>query len=83
MSAGGDSGSIIVDKEFQPVALLWGGDDYEFAHGPKNVTYGSPLSKVIEDIEKCMRWTKGSVSIVCLSDRFAWIFRLQKSLPKL
>jgi hypothetical protein len=64
MSSGGDSGSIIVDKEFQPIAVLWGGEKHGFAHGPKDVTYASPLSKVLRDIEKCMRWTEGSVSML-------------------
>jgi hypothetical protein len=61
MSASGDSGSIIVDQEFRPVAMILGGNAHGFAQGPNGVTYASPLSKVMRDIEKCMG---GSVSIV-------------------
>lgn len=64
MSAKGDSGSVIVDGDLRPVALLWGGDEHDFAMGPKDVTYASPLSKVMRDIEECLQWTKGSVSMV-------------------
>ncbi|RDL37159.1 Uncharacterized protein BP5553_04592 [Venustampulla echinocandica] len=61
MSAGGDSGSIIVDQEFRPIAMMWGGDTHGFAHGPKGVAYASPLSKVMRDIEECIG---GIISIV-------------------
>jgi hypothetical protein len=63
MSAKGDSGSIIVDRDFRPVAILWGGDTHGFAVGPKDVTYASPLSKTLRDIESCLGWTEGSVSL--------------------
>ena len=64
MSAKGDSGSIIVDRDFRPVAMLWGGDTHYFAMGPKDIAYASPLSKIMRDIEECLQWTEGSVSMV-------------------
>ncbi|CZR51507.1 uncharacterized protein PAC_01384 [Phialocephala subalpina] len=63
MSAKGDSGSIIVDRDFRPVAIIWGGDTHYFATGPKDVTYASPLSKTLRDIESCLQWAEGSVSL--------------------
>lgn len=64
MSAKGDSGSIVIDQEFRPVAIIWGGDTHYFATGPKDVTYASPLSKTLRDIESRLRWAEGSVSLV-------------------
>ena len=64
MSAGGDSGSILLDREFRPIAQLWGGGLHAFAHGPQDVTYASPLSRVLRDIEKRIGWAEGSVSMV-------------------
>jgi hypothetical protein len=64
MSAPGDSGSIILDGEFRPVAMIWGGDEHNFAMGPRDVTYASPLTGVLRDIEKCLGWIEGSVSMV-------------------
>ena len=61
MSAPGDSGSIIVDRDFRPIAMLWGGNEHNFAYGPQGVTYASPLFKVMRDIEERNGWTKGSV----------------------
>ena len=63
MSAKGDSGSIIVNRDFRPVAIIWGGDIHYFATGPKDVTYVSPLSKTLRDIESCLQWTRRSVSL--------------------
>ena len=47
----GDSGSIIFDKELYPVAMLWGGKNYDFSNGPRDLTYASPLLEIIKDIE--------------------------------
>ena len=63
MSAKGDSGSIILDRDFRPVAMLWGGDTHGFAAGPRDVTYASPLTKILRDIERCLQWGEGSVSL--------------------
>lgn len=60
MSAPGDSGSIIVDRKFRPVAMIWGGDMHNFAHGPRDLTYASPLAKILKDIENRIG---GSVSM--------------------
>lgn len=56
MSTKGDSGSVIVDRDFRPVAMIWGGDTHYFAMGPKDVTYASPLFKTLRDIERCLQW---------------------------
>jgi hypothetical protein len=61
MSEKGDSGSIIIDKDFRPVAMLWGGEDHLFATGPRDVSYASPLPNIFRDIERCMQWAEGSV----------------------
>lgn len=63
LSAKGDSGAIILDGEFRPVAMVWGGNDHDLAHGPVNLTYASRLVDVLRDIESRMRWAKGSVSM--------------------
>jgi hypothetical protein len=44
MSAKGYSGSVIVDRDFRPVAMAWGGDTHHFAMALKDVAYTSPLS---------------------------------------
>jgi hypothetical protein len=61
MSDSGDSGSIILDNDFTPVALIWGKGVDEDIFGPDHVTFASPLSKVMRDMEKCIGWEEGSV----------------------
>jgi hypothetical protein len=55
----GDSGAPLLDENFQPIAMLWGGD--ECGHGFQDVTYGTPLYVVLRDIERRMGWEAGSV----------------------
>ncbi len=59
----GDAGSIIVDRDFRPVAMIWGGDDHSVAKGPTEVTYASPLCQIFRDIERRLQWAEGSVSM--------------------
>jgi hypothetical protein len=61
LSTAGDSGSILIDKQFRPVAMLWGGEIRDFAIGPEDVTYGSPLVDVFKDIENFLG---GTVSLL-------------------
>jgi hypothetical protein len=46
-SQGGDSGSLIVDKEQKAIALLFAGSDLGGANG-KGLTYANPLRSVLE-----------------------------------
>ncbi|KAF4612469.1 hypothetical protein G7Y89_g15608 [Cudoniella acicularis] len=64
MSALSNSGSLILNKSFEPIAMIWGGEPYTYAHGLKDATYASPIGKVLRDIEERMNWEKGSVSMV-------------------
>ncbi|KAH7408913.1 hypothetical protein BKA64DRAFT_639231 [Cadophora sp. MPI-SDFR-AT-0126] len=53
----GDSGAMLFDKEFRPLAMVWGGDGGNLP----DVTYATPLSVVFRHIEHIMGWESGSV----------------------
>ncbi|KAF7875236.1 hypothetical protein EAF04_002408 [Stromatinia cepivora] len=70
-SRAGDSGALICDVSnaandnndnetvFVPVAMVWGGDENH--EGWPDVTYATPVSVVLKDIENFMGWDSGSV----------------------
>jgi hypothetical protein len=49
-SDGGDSGSLIVDKDRQAVALLFAGGDQGGSNG-KGLTYGNPIESVLDALK--------------------------------
>jgi hypothetical protein len=53
----GDSGSSILDKDYNVAALTWGGDHYSSV---RDLTFATPFSAVVQDIETRMRWEGGS-----------------------
>jgi hypothetical protein len=53
----GDSGSAILDKDYNVAAMVWGGDEYPL-YG--DLTFATPFGAVIEDIERRMGWEPGS-----------------------
>jgi hypothetical protein len=60
VTEGGDSGAPLIDKNYRPVAILWGGEIPEERF--KDVTYGTPLRVILKDIERHLDWQEGSVS---------------------
>ena len=58
----GDSGAVILDQDFRPIAMLWGivpmvGSDYSpFA-------YVTPIVEVLRDIERRLGWEVGSATL--------------------
>lgn len=59
VSKEGDSGAPILDSGFRPVAMMWGGcQGFESFW---DVTFATPLTVVLRDIERRMGWEKGSV----------------------
>ncbi|PVH68367.1 hypothetical protein DL98DRAFT_599590 [Cadophora sp. DSE1049] len=55
----GDSGAIIFDQQFKPVAMIWGGTDQVYP----DTTYATPLVVIMRHIEYTMGWEQGSVSL--------------------
>jgi hypothetical protein len=49
-SAGGDSGSLIVDEDHKAVALLFAGGDVGGANG-KGLTYANPIRAVLDALK--------------------------------
>lgn len=49
-SQGGDSGSVIVNSDKQPVALLFAGGDQGGSNG-KGLTYANPIDRVFAELE--------------------------------
>jgi hypothetical protein len=60
VTKGDDSGAPLIDKNYRPVAILWGGAIPEDQF--KDVTYGTPLRVILRDIERRLDWQEGSVS---------------------
>ncbi|PVH74859.1 hypothetical protein DL98DRAFT_575420 [Cadophora sp. DSE1049] len=58
-SAKGDSGSIILDKDFQPVAVVQ--DGTEATALSQDITGAVHLSSILTDMEEVNGWEKGSV----------------------
>jgi len=58
----GDSGSIIFDSNFKPLAMVWGGDDNDLEFG--DVTCATPIVDILSSIEKECGWAQGSVSLL-------------------
>jgi hypothetical protein len=46
-SDAGDSGSLIVDDDFRPAALLFAGSDHG-GHNHRGLTYGNPIQAVLK-----------------------------------
>ena len=61
VSLSGDSGTPLVDSNYQPVAILWGGEEHGQG-GFKDVTYATPIHEILKDIERRMGWQRGSVT---------------------
>ncbi|KAJ8064288.1 hypothetical protein OCU04_006634 [Sclerotinia nivalis] len=68
VSAPGDSGSLICDIDIAtndnvavliPIAVIWGGEENH--GGWTDVTYATPVSVVLKDIENFLGWDSGSV----------------------
>ena len=57
----GDSGSPLIDCNYQPTAILWGGERPDQG-GFEDVTYATPIHEILKDIERRMGWRKGSVT---------------------
>jgi hypothetical protein len=55
----GDSGAVLIDMHFQPIAIIWGGD-LQHAGCTGDVTYATPLFVVLGDIERQLGWLSGS-----------------------
>jgi hypothetical protein len=53
----GDSGSAILDEDYNVAAKVWGGDQYAL---DGDLTFATPFCAVIEDIERRMGWESGS-----------------------
>ena len=53
----GDSGSAILDKDYNVAAMAWGGNQYPL---DGDLTFGTPFGAVIEDIERRMGWEPAS-----------------------
>jgi hypothetical protein len=49
-SQGGDSGSLIVNKQGRAVALLFSGGDQGGSNG-RGLTYANPISKVLDHLK--------------------------------
>jgi hypothetical protein len=60
VSKKGDSGSIILARDFYPAAVLWGG--ISAASGLPDVTFATPVLEIFAHIEKTLSWAKGSVT---------------------
>jgi hypothetical protein len=56
----GDSGSVIFDQDYYPVAIVWGGSQASKIGG---VTCTTPIGEILRDIERRQNWVKGSVTI--------------------
>lgn len=63
VSQPGDSGSAIMDSDCKVAAMMWGGDLYAVG----DLTFATPIGKVVEDIEHHKRWQKGSFRWKCHS----------------
>ncbi|KUJ14128.1 uncharacterized protein LY89DRAFT_686663 [Mollisia scopiformis] len=57
----GDSGAPLIDSNFRPIAMAWGGLGIGY-HTIHDVTYATPIHVILSDIETCMGWAEGSVS---------------------
>lgn len=56
----GDSGAVILDQDFHPIAMLWGILDY--GHGRGSMAYVTPIVKILRDIEGRLGWEIGSAT---------------------
>jgi hypothetical protein len=63
VSEPGDSGSVILDDQYRPAAMLWAGNGVVNGVLP-DVTYATPLLAVLRDIETRLGWETGSV-VLC------------------
>ncbi|KAH9208931.1 hypothetical protein DL95DRAFT_467235 [Leptodontidium sp. 2 PMI_412] len=54
----GDSGAIILDKDFQPVAMVQSGE--EAWNGYPDITHAMDLASVLTNVEEVNNWDKGS-----------------------
>jgi hypothetical protein len=58
VSLPGDSGSVLLDSEFRPTAMVWGGLEGQYP----DVTYATPLHVVLRDIERRGGFPQGSAT---------------------
>jgi hypothetical protein len=62
VSADGDSGAPLIDKEYRPAAIIWGGTPPDAFGRWVDVTYATPFFEILKDIECRMGFEEGSVS---------------------
>jgi hypothetical protein len=58
VSEKGDSGAPVVDAEFKPYGMVWGGEN----SGYPDLTFVTPIHVILKDIELQMGWEAGSAS---------------------
>ncbi|PVH72221.1 hypothetical protein DL98DRAFT_520603 [Cadophora sp. DSE1049] len=57
-SRNGDSGAIVLDKNFQPVAMVQSGDDA--VNGNPDITHAVDLPSLLANVEEVNGWAQGS-----------------------
>lgn len=57
----GDSGAVILDQDFHPIAMLWGILDYGLGRG--SMAYVTPIVEILRDIEGRLGWEEGSATL--------------------
>lgn len=62
VSTFGDSGTMIMDKDFHPTTMIWGGK----SNVTPDITFATPLHEIFADIELNLGWEKDSID-------FAWV----------
>ena len=56
-----DSGAVILDQDFHPVAMLWG--ILDSGHGRGSMAYVTPIVEILRDIEGRLGWEVGSATL--------------------